>query len=52
MNDFFHFLFSSMHLKPKFLTAANHDSMLRLGCDCGVCFYNKLKAGIVKKITW
>ena len=27
------------YVKPKILTAANHDTMLNLGCDCGVCVF-------------
>ena len=40
-----------LYMKPKLLTAANHDTMLNLGCDCGVCFLNTHEARIVKK-TW
>ena len=40
---------SILYMKPKLLTAANHDTMLNLGCDCGVCFLNTLEARIVKK---
>ena len=33
---------------PKLLTNANHDTMLSLGCDCGVCILNTHGARIVK----
>ena len=36
-------------MKPKLMIAANHDTMLYLDCDCGVCFLNTLEAIIVKK---
>ena len=29
---------SILYMRPKLLTAAIHDTMLNLGCDCGVCF--------------
>ena len=35
-------------MKPKLLTLANHDTLLNLGCDCGVCFLNKHESRIVK----
>ena len=37
-------------MKPKFLSAAKFDSMLNLGCDCGVHFLSTLEARVVKKI--
>ena len=39
-----------LYMKPKLLTAANHDTMLNLGCDYEVCFLNTLKARIVHKM--
>ena len=38
-----------LYMKPKLLSVGNHDTLLKLGCDCGVCFYNKPEAKIVKK---
>ena len=35
-------------MRPKLLTTANHDTMLNLGCDYGVCFLNTLEARTVK----
>ena len=40
---------SILYMKLKLLTAANHHTMLNIGCDCGVCFLNTPKARIVKK---
>ena len=28
-----------LYMKPKLLIVANHDTMLNLGCDCGVRFF-------------
>ena len=38
-----------LYMKPKLLTAANHDTMLNLGCDGRVCVLNTHEARIVKK---
>ncbi len=35
-------------MKPKLLSVRNHDTLLKLGCDCGVCFLNTLEAKTVK----
>ena len=35
-------------MKPKFLTIANHDTMVNLGSDYGECFLNTLEAKIMK----
>ena len=37
-------------MKPKIFTDTNHDTMLNLDCDCGVCFLNTLEAIIVKNV--
>ena len=34
------------YVKPKLLTTTNHDTMLNLGCDCGVCFLSTLETSI------
>ena len=36
-------------MQPKLLIAANHDTMLNLGCDCGMFFAQWLEVRIVKK---
>ena len=36
-------------MKPELLIAANHDTMLNLGCVCEVCFLTVLEARIVPK---
>ena len=36
------------YMKPKLLTATNQDTMLNLGCDCGVWFLSTLEARIAK----
>ena len=28
-----------LYMKPKLLTTKNHDTMLNLDCDCGVCVF-------------
>ena len=33
---------------PKLLTNANHDIVLNLSCDCGVCILKTHEARIVK----
>jgi len=33
-----------LYMKPKLLSAGNHDTLLKLGCDCGVCFLNTPEA--------
>ena len=38
-----------LYMKPKLLTVTNHDTMLNLGCDCGVWVLNTPKARIVKR---
>ena len=38
-----------LYMKPRLLSVGNHDTLLKLGCDCGVCFTNTLEAKIVKK---
>jgi len=38
-----------LYMKPKILSVGNHDTLLKLGCDCGVCFLNTPEAKIVKK---
>ena len=35
-------------MKPKLLTGANHNTMLNLGCDCGMCFLTHLKLELSK----
>ena len=30
----------NLYMKPRLLNAENHDSILNLGCDYGVCFWN------------
>ena len=36
-------------MKPKLLDTTNHDTLLNLDSDCGVCFLNSREAGIVQK---
>ena len=36
------------YMKHKLFTTANHDTMLKFGRDCEVCFWNTLEARIVK----
>ena len=36
-------------MKPRPIVTANHDSMLNLGCNQGVCFWNTNEAKIVKR---
>ena len=36
---------------PKLLTAKNHDTILNLACDCGVCYFDTLEAKIVRKVA-
>jgi len=38
-----------LYMKPKLLSAGNHDTLLKVGCDCGVCFLNTHEAKTVKK---
>ena len=38
-----------LYMKPKLLSVGNHDTLLKLGCDCGVCFLNTPEAKTVKK---
>ena len=38
-----------LYMKPKLFIAVNHDTVLNLGYDCGVCFLNTSEAGIVQK---
>ena len=38
-----------LYIKLEPFTAENHDTMLNLGCDCGVCFLNTHEAKIKKK---
>ena len=40
-----------LYMKPRFLTAANHDTMLNLDCDCGVRFLNTLGPLIRKNVV-
>ena len=40
---------SILYMKPKLLSVGNHDTMLKLGCDCGVYFLNTPEARSVKK---
>ena len=40
-----------LYMRPKRLTDANHDTMLDLGCDCGVCFLNTQEPPIVKNVV-
>ena len=42
---------STLYVKPKLLTTMNHDIILNLGCDCGVCFLNTSKARIVTNVV-
>ena len=37
-----------LYMKPKLLSVGNHDTLSKLGCDCGVCFFNTPEAKIVK----
>lgn len=32
---------SILHMKPTLMTAGNHDTMLNIGCDCGVCLHTQ-----------
>ena len=44
-DQFTHIKVGILHMKPKLLiTAANHHTMLNLGCDCGVCFLKTREA--------
>ena len=36
-------------MNPKLLTAANHETMLNLDCNCEVCILNTLEGVIAKK---
>ena len=38
-----------LYMKPKLLSVGNHDILLKLGYDCGVCFLNTHEAKTVKK---
>ena len=40
---------SILYMKPKLFIAANHDIVLNLGCDCGVCFLTTSEVRIVRK---
>ena len=40
---------SILCMRHNLLTAVNHDTVLNLSCDCGVCFLNTPIARIVKK---
>ena len=39
-----------LYKKPKLLTAANHNTILNYGFDCGGCFLNTHEARIVKYV--
>ena len=39
-----------LYMKPKHLSAANYDTMLIFGCDCGVCFLDTREARMSPKI--
>ena len=30
-----------LYMKPKLLITAHHDTMLNIGCDCGVCLHTQ-----------
>ena len=38
-------------MKPKLLTATNYNTMLNIGCHCGVCFLSKLEARNIKYVV-
>ena len=38
-----------LYMKPKLLSVGDHDTFLKFGCDCGVCFFNTPEAKTVKK---
>ena len=44
-----HIMASILYMKHELLVAANHITMINLGCDCGVCFLNTCEARIVGK---
>jgi hypothetical protein len=39
-NQLTHIKVAILYMMPKLLINANRDTMLNLGCDCGVCILN------------
>ena len=42
---------SKLYMKPKLVTAPNHNTMLILDCDCGVFYFDTPEARIVKIVV-